>query len=62
MFKQIISLVSGGAGAKETEKAKNTSFCESCGEVCGSSCRSEAILEQTKEKFTSFQSGVTARF
>ena len=62
MFKQIISLVSGGKPAKEAEGAKAVSFCESCGEVCGSSCQSETILEQAKEKLTSFQSGVTAGF
>jgi len=61
MLKQIISLVSRSTLAKEAEEAKNVSFCESCGEVCGANCRTEAILEQAKNKFSFFQSGVTAR-
>ncbi len=62
MFQQIISLVSGAKAAKNSDKGNDVSFCENCGEVCGPTCRSEAFLNQAKEKFTSYQSGLTGRY
>ena len=59
MFKKIISLVSGDKPAKDAKGISETTFCESCGEVCGATCRSEAILDRTKDKF---QTGVPGRY
>lgn len=63
MFKQFIGFITGDSKpATYADKSNNVSFCESCGEVCSTACRSEAIYERVKEKSSSLQTGGVLRF
>lgn len=62
MFQHFIILVAGSKTSFKPAKSQAVSFCESCGEVCGPNCRSEAILDQAKNKFSSYQTGAMGRF
>lgn len=62
MLKQLKGLLTVSKPADKRDKGGVISFCESCGKVCGNGCRSEALLDQAKEKSTSYQTGLTLRF
>lgn len=62
MFKQIIKLVAGNKSTENLAKGKDISFCESCGEVCNTACRSNSVLSEAKDKYSAFQTGVAGRY
>lgn len=63
MIKQIIRLVTKTKYAVVNEEAtQDVTFCEGCGEVCPAACRSEAILNRAKEKYSSYPSAFSGRF
>lgn len=61
MLKQLLGLIANNKPALWSDKTVEPTFCESCGEVCGNGCRSEAMLNRAKEKSTSYQGGATFR-
>ena len=62
MLKQLIGLMTAGKPADKGDKESEITFCESCGDVCGSACRSEALLDRAKVRSISYQTGVISRF
>ncbi len=62
MLQQIINLVSGVKTSKRIDKTQDISFCETCGEVCGTTCRADSSLSQAKGKYSLYQTGGTGRY
>ena len=62
MLQHIINLVSGVKTSKKIDKTQGISFCETCGEVCGTTCRADAILSQAKGKYAFYQTGGPGRY
>jgi hypothetical protein len=62
MLKQLIGLMTARKPADNRDQESEITFCESCGDVCGKGCRSEALLDRAKARSTSYQTGVISRF